>query len=333
MMKPFKIRILGAGWYGCHIGRSLSRAGHVVEIHEIATSIFSGASGSIPARCHQGFHYPRSRMTRAACQEHQSAFLSEYRFLTHSVPVNLYAIAAEDSLVDFDQYVRTLAGEVPFIPVDAAEFGLSNCEGAVLTGERHIVTDLARRFFETELRGLVHFKVGPKDSSAADFDLTIDCTFGSNSEANVDRYEPCLVLLLKGPTDRAITVMDGPFGSLYPWDEEQGLCSLSSARWTPFRKDLKTYAEAREFLEKLLRREADVQAQKMIEDFAHFYPPLLRHFEIAELKFSIRAMPRSGADTRLVDVQWGASNVINVRAGKIDAILHAERAIREMAGL
>ena len=83
-----KIRVLGAGFYGCHIALALMRDGHHVAVHEIAGRIFAGASGAIPARLHVGCHYPRSRMTRAACQEHNAAFMSEYGFLTRNVPVN-----------------------------------------------------------------------------------------------------------------------------------------------------------------------------------------------------------------------------------------------------
>lgn len=327
-----RIRILGAGFYGCHIGLALHRSGHEIEVHDIAPHIFAGASGGIPARLHCGAHYPRSRLTRAACQEHAAEFMKAYGHLTRAVPINVYAIAAHESLIDFEQYLHTLQGEMPFIPVDPIEFGITNCEGAILTGERHILTAKARAFFEAELKG--HFRLGiTDDSNRAEFDLTIDCTFGSNSAAAVDRYEPCLVVILHGRTDRAVTVMDGPFGSLYPWDEERDLCSLSSARWTPFRKDLQTYADAQSFLESLTRRDVLVRAKSMVDDMARFYPALMTDFDFHEFKLSIRAMPRSGADTRLVDVQWDGPDRINVRAGKIDAIIHAEKAIREMVKL
>jgi hypothetical protein len=41
-------------------------------------------------------------------------------------------------------------------------------------------------------------------------------------------------------------------------------------------------------------------------------------------------MPLSGADMRLVDVVRLGERLIRVRAGKIDAVLHAEKLIREM---
>lgn len=327
-----RVRILGAGFYGCHLGLSLTNAGHEVEIHEIRDRIFEGASGTIPARLHLGFHYPRSRITRAACQDHSEAFMARYGFLTRGVPLNIYAIAQDHSLVDFDQYVRTLQGEVPFVPVhDPMEYGLHHCEGAVLTGERHIVTDDARTYFEEMLRDQICYGSRAYRLDDPEWRVTIDCTFCANSSAGVDRYEPCLVLLLRGPTDKAVTVMDGPFGSLYPWNEDDHLCSLSSARWTPFSKSCKSWAEARALLDELGSSEIVYQGERMIESMAVYYPAV-RDFQIEDYRLSIRAMPLSGADSRLVEVAWAGERTLRVRAGKIDAILHAEELVKAEIG-
>ena len=124
-----KIRILGAGFYGCHIAKELRADGHEVEVWEIEDRIFANASGGIPARLHIGAHYPRSRATRAACLDHNSEFMQRYGFLTRPVPVNIYAIAAERSMVDFEQYTRTLRNEIEFLTLhDPGEFGLTNVE-------------------------------------------------------------------------------------------------------------------------------------------------------------------------------------------------------------
>lgn len=319
-----KIRVLGAGFYGCHIARSLMND-HDVEVHEVSDHIFAGASGAIPARLHLGFHYPRSRMTRAACLEHQAEFMAEYGFLTRSVPVNIYAIAAERSMVDFDQYVQTLKGEVEFITIEPQEFGLQNCEGAVLTGERHIVTDWARAYFTSVLGERARLSRSRHDGE--EFDWTIDCTFAANSASGVDRYEPCLVLQLEGKTDKAVTIMDGPFGSLYPWNEELGLCSLSSAKFSPFSKSCKTWAEANAIKDSLTAEDVKTQGRAMIDDMAGFYPAV-RDYKRRGDMLSVRAMPASGADTRLVDVRRSGLKEITVRAGKIDAIIHAEKRVR-----
>lgn len=328
-----KIRILGGGWYGCHLALALLELGHDVEVHETRPRIFEGASGSIPARLHQGFHYPRSRLTRAACLEHAEAFMARYGHLTSGVPVNIYAIARHQSLVDFEQYLRTLRGEVDFIPIARPEeFGLRDVEGAVLTGERHIVTDRARQFFEANLGDRIICRAPPaEDLNDQRWDWTIDCTFCAHESAGVDRYEPCLVVLLAGPVDRAVTIMDGPFPSLYPWDEERGLCSLSSALWTPFSKTIRTWLEARQAIDDADQAEISYRAAQMLDQMAAFYPAV-RRYEVADYRLSVRAMPLSGADTRLVDVARLGDRLIRIRAGKIDAVIHAERAVRGLMG-
>lgn len=322
-----RIRILGAGWYGCSIACALLADGHDVEVRDVADHIFAGASGCIPARLHGGQHYPRSRATRAACQEHQPEFMARYGHLTAGVPVNIYAVAANDSLVDFEQYRRTLAGEIEFITVyDPAEFGLQNVEGAILTGERRVVTRKARQHFEEALSG--HLVLG-SDGGDGEYDWTVDCTFAARSAVNVDRYEPCVTVLMKGPTDKAVTIMDGGFGSLYPWDEEERLNSLTSASLTPISKQCRTWEEAKAVLDSQSVSDIEKRTSQMIDQMAQFWPAVFDHYWPVDHRLSIRAMPKSAADTRLVEVVK-EDRTIRVRAGKIDAVLQAERAVKEM---
>lgn len=319
-----KINVLGAGFYGCHVACSLIADGHEVEVHEISDRIFAGASGAIPARIHRGFHYPRSLKTRMACNQHYNEFMARYGFLTRGVPINIYAIAQDKSMVDFGTYRQVLSASlIEHVNIEYPnEFGLENVEGAVLTGERHIVTDLAKQNFENKLQN--HIVYGSNNTD--DCDLVIDATFCANDTVNIDRYEPCLVVLLQGPTDKAITIMDGPFPSLYPWNEERGLCSLSSAQWTPFSKTCKTYQEAVDLLKHANIRK---QANSMIESMREFYPDI-DAYQPVEYLTSIRAMPLSGADARLVDVVPTDRKTLRIRAGKIDAVIQAEREIKRL---
>ena len=48
------IKIIGTGWFGCHVAYTLLRDGYDVELHEMNNEIFTGASGKIPARLHLG---------------------------------------------------------------------------------------------------------------------------------------------------------------------------------------------------------------------------------------------------------------------------------------
>lgn len=327
-----KVRVLGGGWFGCHIAKSLIGDGHDVQLHETGSRLFGGASGNNPARLHAGFHYPRSHATRSACRAHYEAFMAEYGFLTASVPVNLYAVASDHSMVDFGTYRRIMDdGAMQFLDVEVPrEFGLRGVEGALQVRERHIYIDSARRHFTELLSQRLHTSMPiAEDLEDPAFDLTIDCTFCANDEAGIDRYEPCLVLLMRGPVDKAVTIMDGPFPSLYPWNEGAGLCSLSSAKFTPFSKECRTMAEARGVLDGLGKYDVESQGRQMVESMRNFYPAV-DDYDVVEHRLSIRAMPLSAADTRLVDVVQCGRRLLRVRAGKIDAIIAAESAIRRI---
>lgn len=322
-----KIRILGGGFYGCHLAMTLRADGHKVELHEKTDRLFNGASGNIPARIHEGYHYPRSKKTRDACQAHIPAFMQVYGQFTRGVETNIYAIAADHSMVDYEQYVDSLSREVSFHEIDPASYGLRNVEGAILTQERHIVTDDVRVYFEEQLKDVVIYNSSPEVVNNPHYDLTIDCTFCANDSRNIDRYEPCVVGLLAGPTDTAITIMDGPFASLYPWNEDEGLCSLSSAKWTPFSKTCDTYEDANFILGRLSIDEINARVEGMFNDLCRYYPTLDKYL-IKGSCLSIRAMPLSGADARLVDVVKVGPKAVRVRAGKIDAVVAAEDYIK-----
>jgi hypothetical protein len=322
-----RIRVLGGGFYGCHIAFTLLSNGHDVELHEIAGKLFSGASGNIPARLHCGSHYPRSKLTRTACKSHYREFMDTYGHLTRHVPVNLYCVAAYDSLLDFGTYCDILRNDIEFITVaDTREFGLENVEGAILTGERHILVNLARDYFTHALGDNVAFNM-PPDGDGDDFDLTIDCTFCARDETHIDRFELCLTVLLEGPTDKAVTVMDGPFPSIYPWDEDNGICSLTSAKHTPI-GIYHTWPTAKAGQDKIHPLDVKHYRDLMIKHTSFYYPNIME-YKYLDDRLAIRAMPRSGCDARLVDIVH-TDKTIRVRAGKIDAIFHAYREIENI---
>lgn len=326
-----KIRVLGGGWYGCHMTAALAKRGHETALHEISDDLFAGASGANPARLHLGFHYPRSKLTRAMSQEHYSEFMKRYSHLTRNVRTNVYAVASGESLVDFANYVQVLRGEVEFVTVQPHEYGLQNVEGAVLTGERHINIRAAREFFKGVLAERIQFRTPRGTVDSGDWDYTIDCTFCAMDAANIDRYEPCMTVLMLGPTHTAVTIMDGPFPSVYPWNEEASLSSLTSAKYTPLAR-CKTREESDDVLQNVKSRPHEIEARiwAMAEQMAYYYPEFCDRYKPVDVLFSTRAMPASGSDARLVDVVRVGKRALRVRAGKIDAVEHAVRVVSAM---
>lgn len=324
-----KVKIIGSGWFGCHVALTLLRDGHKVELHEINDDIFTGASGKIPARLHLGAtHYPRSMLTQKACLSHKEEFMAEYGHVTGNIPINIYAIASDHSMLDFGTYHFIVKDKCEILTVyDPAELGLYNVEGAVMTGERHIIVDKSKAYFKKELKDILFFN--SNDFSEDGYDWVIDCTFCSQDAYMIDRFEPCLVPLLEGDATKAVTIMDGPFPSLYPWNSKKNLLSLSSAKYSPFSKSIKTWVEARNLLDNLTKDEIEKQATDMINSMAHFYPRV-KDFKLVDHMLSIRAMPLSAADTRLVHVIKQSDKRIRIRAGKIDAVVEAGREVKRL---
>ena len=52
--RKIKIAIIGAGWFGCHIGYKLKKKNFNIQIFEKGKDIFENASGNNTNRLHLG---------------------------------------------------------------------------------------------------------------------------------------------------------------------------------------------------------------------------------------------------------------------------------------
>lgn len=91
-----KICIIGGGWYGCHLSRKLSVAGHEITVIEKNGELFNGISGKFGIRLHAGPHYPRSLKTRESCRRDFNKFIREYESLVVPHEYSFYALGDLD---------------------------------------------------------------------------------------------------------------------------------------------------------------------------------------------------------------------------------------------
>ncbi len=324
------IRVIGGGWYGCHIALSLKKAGHDVTVFERGPTAFSGASGSNQSRLHRGFHYPRDKQTRIESLEGFDEFMARYPNFTRAIPCNIYAVAKDKSLIDYPTYLDTMRSTgADFVEIGVNDHGLTNMQGAVLTGERLILANEARDWFTKELGSRLQCgaEVDPNDGDD-DWDLTIDCTFGSHALHKVEWFEPCIMLLFEGPTWRAVTVMDGPDGvSVYPY-YQNGLVSLTTVRETPLKR-CGSMAEARETISSLDADGIDYIRHKMLERVDDYLPSFRDEYKPVGHACAVRVKPVSGSDRRSCII-GGGDRVITVFPGKISTVFDAERIVGEL---
>ena len=101
-----KIKIIGAGIFGCVIGYELQRAGHNITIIEQDDDIMQRASKANHNRLHLGYHYPRSIETAEQSLGGLVSFLTNYRKAIVSHFPNYYMIAKQNSNVSADEYIK-----------------------------------------------------------------------------------------------------------------------------------------------------------------------------------------------------------------------------------
>lgn len=328
-----RIRIIGGGWYGCHIAATLKEEGHEVTLFEKAGRLFAGASGNNQSRLHLGFHYPRDWNTRVEALSDSVKFMRAYGNMTRAVGCNVYSVAEEVSLIDYVTYRQIMeqSGN-QFVEIRPDDFGMANTSGAMLTGERLILEDDAADFFENALCENVVLNQEITDLSEDDgFDWTVDCTFGAFGTHDVEWFEPCVMVLYEGDDDFALTVMDGPMGaSIYPWYLPDTV-SLTCVEHTPIHRS-KTMEEALSKIDHFRRSEVrkDGVRHRMEERVSRYYPAFTREYVHQGFALSVRVKPKSGSDRRAFVISRPNQHVIRVFPGKITGILGAARHVKTM---
>lgn len=332
----YKILIIGAGWYGCHLAKQFNKRGHNIEIWEKTGSIFGKASGFNQNRLHAGFHYPRCSKTRMQSKKGFRLFKKEYPFLCEKLEQNLYAIPMKNSLLDYKTYcdIMTITGLNFEEIIDVSSVDLADVEGIISCQEEYISPKKAKKYFEQEIGHLVKFNKfvtpGEMEDLTIQYDYIIDCTWGTSGLLQ-DRnmyYELCLYHTYSSETfgKNALTVMDGDFFSIYPHSENTfTVTHVDKIKVGEF----KTVHKAEEEAARIKENSDYLQLNReMVEnEITKIFPNFKNIFEYIEPVFSMKTKLRSRNDSRFVRVVKRA-NVFIVLSGKIDTIFDADTMIQ-----
>lgn len=230
---PKRVCIIGAGWYGCHAARFLRSRGCYVHILE-KQGIFSGASSKNQNRLHLGYHYPRSPETIKECIQGHTKFLQTYGECAVPFDRNYYFIH-KDSKVSVDMFRNTFQGgshdEI------TSEFQTNNLiETVFRVDEKFINNSLVKQRMESELGSCVEICDSPQIRNTTvneiEYDYVLNCTNNQFVPLPLPFspvYETVCSLLYKIEFDSptGLTIMDGPFFSIFPYDMEKKLYTVT----------------------------------------------------------------------------------------------------------
>jgi len=335
-----KVAIIGGGWYGCHIAHQLLQ-NHKdtlsLTLFEKENKLFSKSSSHNQNRLHLGFHYMRSFKTRQECLRGYEQFLERYHSVCKPVAHNLYVVH-KNSLIDQQTIFHILEHEnIPFRITPKSKFyklfNLDLIDGDLFdVDEMFIDPEKSRKFFMRHLSSVLQlnvecqplqrgfFRGSSKIASFDDFDHLIFCvfeqiihpqwiqSFGLIFQTPLYFKERCLTLLYKLTVpifENAITVIDGPFFSLYPYRND--LYTLTHVLYTPLNDESDLH---------ILRKKME---DEVIELFPKFYECFTYDSYYISWKMKLEA---NGTDDRSVRIQH-QDKFSFICGGKITGIFSA----------
>ena len=354
-MSSSNVLIIGAGWYGCYGALIMKDLGFNVDIVDENDDIFAGSSSKNQNRLHLGFHYPRSHSTRRECFAGYARFIAEFPQLCREIHYNAYLISKR-SLVDLQTYLHIFRYEgydvdvVPLADLEAASGSQLEArefqEGAaILTRERYIDHEAARAFFKERLQ---RHLLKPFEASKLSldrphrpcydgkiYDLALDCTYGQlQSFSNSQHYEACCSMIYekkqKNKESFSITVMDGPFFSIYPYDDDGKLFTLTHVSYTPIMTS-KDISNVKDFCNNLDEQHVIRIKENMVSDVIQYMPNFRDEFEYVGYFTSIKTKfeEPGQSDDRSLQV-YKNERILSFCGGKITGIFGIEDHVLEL---
>jgi glycine/D-amino acid oxidase-like deaminating enzyme len=304
---------------------------------------------------HNGYHYPRSFTTAYRSRFNFPRFLKDWPRATHSDFTAVYAISRISSKVSARQFVRfctSIGASLDSAPTRIAGlFDSRTVEGAFIVQEpafdavalRDELAQMLRRDGVEVFLGARATTIG---RSGADLAISVDgpgggldasapwvfnCTYSAlnwfaGTAGGIQtpiKHEATELALVRAPVELqglSITVMDGPFFSLFPYPS-LGMHTLSHVRYTPHahwpdQAGSDPYAM-------LASRAGATRFERMRRDAMRFVPAM-EGLEYADSLFEVKSvLARNEVDDGrpiLLECHPELPGLVSILGGKIDNI-------------
>ena len=254
-----KALVIGGGVFGLFASINLKKTGYKVELHEMCSTCFEKASTINQARVHSGYHYPRSYKTARESLKYRDRFIDDFKEAVYDDFKHYYAVSELGSQVSpeyFDNFINFLDDS----KFRSTPFWLKNLKNSWLVYEPSYDPIALHNILKNRAKELgVKIFTNSKVKSVIKTNKSLTAIFDNGEEQNFDKivnatysglnnllensnlplldlqYELCEIILVKLPdkfNKIALTIMDGPFGSIMPYGKS-GYHSLTHVTYTP----------------------------------------------------------------------------------------------------
>ncbi len=354
-----RVAVVGGGIFGCTTALMLDLAGATVDLYEAESGLMERATRRNLFRLHRGYHYPRSVATGLLARAGAAQFERWYGRAVTRRHRHLYAVAVEDSLTSFEQFLAYC--DIVGLTYDLVRHPIlrhDRLQGAVLADEGYIDylalrREVERRLAVSDVRVELSQRAGPEliDHYSyvvlANYESINAFLRAASLPLPARRFDVCEIPIVhsRGLADESIVILDGPFISLAPLPSH-GLSLLYGVRGSV----LASYDCAEEAYDSRWSRllGGPIRPEPAITNFAAMRDGAARFIHGGERlqyvasKFELRTVPAGveHTDERPTEVSWVAPTVVSLFSGKIStcvsgaeevcqALSRASRATRE----
>jgi len=351
------ICIIGGGFYGCMLAILLKEKSPNINIdlYEENSDILKEAIRNNQQRLHLGYHYPRCEYTVDQCIRSYHSFLKYFEKYTKTVKSNLYVVH-RDGHVSFEDYIKLYRKKnLNFKEINSSELSsykmLKNIEqfsGAVLCEEKvlllgPLIEKTKKEMKNKNINVFVDNEIIKVDNNSMvhshnfnkKYDFVINTTYtnpdlGLNDESIQTKSELCFIPLYRDledtmtMSDTCITIMDGPYCSLYQTDAP-GVLSLSNVVTTPYYKS-KDPNKLKNIKRNLSNDEVSKISKKIVDSSLPFLSDKIKDMQQVGCYISLK--------TKLLDDKNDfrgyyirENNNISLMCGKISAIFDMKDSI------
>lgn len=315
-----KIKIIGAGLFGCCIAYELYKEGYDVTVIEKTSDIMTKASKYNHNRIHFGYHYPRSIDTAKQSLDGLDSFLLNYKDSIVSNFPNYYMIAKENSKVTADEYIEFCDNLNLDYSADSYPNNLladkDMLDISVRVNENVYDYDILKSLVKDNIKDIdVKFNT-EFDGNIDDCDYLINTSYANINKVNGILGVPELKLKFQDVVipifemncePFGLTVMDGPFCSIMPKGNNNNEFLLYNAKHSVI-----SQSSINEF------DNGDFDIENIYKQSEIYFPFLS---DVKPLRYwrTIRALPVNDDDARMSEIFRNKShpNIISILSGKI----------------
>ena len=329
-----RIKVIGAGIFGCCIASELAKSGYEVILIEQDSDIMQRASKLNHNRIHYGFHYPRSARTARQSLDGLITFLLQFKDSIVSGFPNYYMISKKNSHVTTDEYIYfcdKLGISYDFEYPEEYLVDREKIASSIKVREPIFDYSILQSLVKAQLKDVDLHLNTPFNGETAGYDYIINTSYSNinliSNQLGIPglslKFQDVIVPIFKMHHEKVgLTIMDGPFSSIMPKGNNKNTFLLYHPNYSVVSESSTNDFEM---------IDENKPIKKIYQDSQKFYPFLADAEPIGYWR-TVRALPVNDNDARTSEIFMNnkKSNYINVLPGKISTCTKIALEIRNI---